>query len=113
MEGGNEHASKGEVLELGIARTGHAEGGGKLEGAMGGCRGYRWRWSSNGSSLWVVLGMVRLARGVRFAGVEGRAMPKWYSSTDSLAEILPSREGCLRVPLRSKLQELQSSEVSV
>ena len=51
--------------------------------------------------------------GVRFAGVEGRAMPKWYSSTDSLAEILPSREGCLRVPLRSKLQELQSSEVSV
>ena len=57
-----EHASKGEVLELGIARTRHAEGGGQLEGAVGGCRGYWWRWSSDESSLWVVLWMVRLPR---------------------------------------------------
>ena len=42
-----------------------------------------------------------------------RAMPEWYSSTRSLAESLPSRKGCSRVPLRSKLQEVQSNEVSV
>ena len=41
---------------------GHAEGGGQLEGAVDGCRGYRWRWSPNESSLWVVLGMARLSR---------------------------------------------------
>ena len=40
-------------------------------------------------------------------------MPKWYSITDPLAESLPSRKGCSRVPLRSKLHEVQSNEVSV
>jgi len=109
VEGGNEHASKGEVLGLGIARSevvsskvpwadaADIGGGGlRMRAACGWCCGW-----------------CDCPAGMRVAGAEGRAMPKRYSSTDSLAGILPSRKGCSRVPLRSKLQEKQSSEVSV
>ena len=95
---------------------GHAEGGGQLEGAVDGCRGYRWRWSSDESSLWVVLGMVRLsqvsalqvAKGARCrSGTRARRRLAMACRTGRIA-----RE-CRCAACCKKLQEVQSNEVSV
>ena len=70
-------------------------------------------------TLWIMVtegatcGWCHWPAGVRREGGEGRAVPKRYSSLKTLAEGMPNWEGCMRVPLRSKQQEVQSNEVSV
>ena len=69
---------------------------------MGAACGWCWGWCD-----WPAVSALQVSKGARCrSGIRARC-------TDSLAEILPSRKGCLRVPLHSKLQEVQSSEVSV